>query len=68
MKTRLAYSIFIALALTGCQSGYYTEEDYQRVLKIDSHVHVNSDKGFFYTRIGYCMVMISEGTKLTGLK
>jgi hypothetical protein len=37
----------MTLALAGCQSGYFTEEDFPSVLKIDSHAHINSDKGFF---------------------
>jgi hypothetical protein len=47
MKIRNFYFALIILALAGCQSGYYTEKDYQSVVKIDSHVHLNSDKGFF---------------------
>jgi hypothetical protein len=47
MKIRIAYLIFTALAFSGCQSKYFTEADYQSVLKIDTHVHLNSDKGYF---------------------
>lgn len=47
MKTRSAYFVLVILALAGCQSKYYSAKDYQSVLKIDSHVHINSDKGFF---------------------
>jgi predicted TIM-barrel fold metal-dependent hydrolase len=47
MKIRLASFIISLLALTACQSGYYTEKDYSKVLKIDSHVHIDSDKGLF---------------------
>ncbi|MEI6048069.1 MAG: amidohydrolase family protein [Bacteroidota bacterium] len=47
MKTRIAYFIFVTFTLAGCQSNYFTEKDYQSVLKIDSHVHLNRDKGYF---------------------
>jgi predicted TIM-barrel fold metal-dependent hydrolase len=47
MKIRITYFIFIILALAGCNSGYYSEEDYPSVLKIDSHIHINSDDGAF---------------------
>jgi hypothetical protein len=46
------YLIFLAgsllvLAGSGCRDKYYSEGDYSSVLKIDSHVHINSDKGYF---------------------
>ena len=47
MKTLTIFFIVSLLAFTGCQTNYYTSEDYQSVLKIDAHVHINSDKGFF---------------------
>ncbi|MEI8224368.1 MAG: amidohydrolase family protein [Bacteroidota bacterium] len=47
MKIRIIFFIFMTLSLAGCQNNYFTAEDYQSVLKIDSHVHLNSDKGFF---------------------
>jgi|GEM_PF-6670417 hypothetical protein len=47
MKARVACLISLILILAGCRSGYYTSEDYQTVLKIDSHVHINSDIGCF---------------------
>ncbi len=47
MKTRIAYFIFVTLALAGCQSNFFTAEDFQSVLKIDSHIHINSDDGAF---------------------
>ena len=47
MKKRIAYYILMIVTLSACQSGYYNEADYPSVLKIDSHVHLNSDKGFF---------------------
>jgi predicted TIM-barrel fold metal-dependent hydrolase len=47
MKTCTIFFIIVLLAFTGCQPNYYTSKDYQSVLKIDSHVHIDSDKGFF---------------------
>jgi predicted TIM-barrel fold metal-dependent hydrolase len=47
MKTRIACFIFLILIFTGCQNNYYTSKDYQTVLKIDAHVHINSDRGCF---------------------
>jgi predicted TIM-barrel fold metal-dependent hydrolase len=47
MKTILAFFIIVVLALSGCQNQYFTVDDFQSVKKIDSHVHLNSDKGFF---------------------
>ena len=47
MKTRFAYFILAAIALAGCHNNYYTEKDYLSVRKIDSHVHIDSDKGYF---------------------
>jgi hypothetical protein len=47
MKTRIAFLIIVTITFTGCKSKYFTEEDYQSVLKIDSHTHIRSDKGYF---------------------
>ena len=47
MKIRIIFLIITSLALLRCQNNYYTAADYTSVLKIDSHIHVNSDKGFF---------------------
>lgn len=47
MKIRVIFLIFMTLVLNGCQSKYYTEKDYSSVLKIDSHVHLSTNKGFF---------------------
>jgi predicted TIM-barrel fold metal-dependent hydrolase len=38
--------LLLSAAITGCQSGYYSEKDFQSVLKIDSHFHINSESGF----------------------
>ena len=37
----------IFVILSGCQNSFYTMEDYSSVKKIDSHIHINSDKGYF---------------------
>jgi predicted TIM-barrel fold metal-dependent hydrolase len=47
MKTILYLSSVIAFLLAGCGNSFYTEADYLKVLKIDSHVHLNSEKTFF---------------------
>ena len=46
MKTRIVILILLTRLLAGCQNDYYTEKDFQSVLKIDTHVHLNSDKGY----------------------
>ena len=47
MKANFASYLIISLALINCQRNSYTEEDFSSVLKIDSHIHINSDKGYF---------------------
>jgi predicted TIM-barrel fold metal-dependent hydrolase len=47
MKIRIACIFVLAFVYSACRNNYYTEKDYPSVLKIDSHVHLNSDKGFF---------------------
>ena len=47
MKTGIFCTVLVVLVFIGCKTGYYTSEDFQSVPKIDSHVHLNSDKGFF---------------------
>jgi hypothetical protein len=47
MKLRVSILIGVLMTFTGCQSDYYSAKDFQTVLKIDSHVHISSDKGFF---------------------
>jgi predicted TIM-barrel fold metal-dependent hydrolase len=32
---------------TACNNGYYSEADFKKVLKVDTHVHIVTDKGFF---------------------
>ncbi len=40
-------SLAILFFITGCNSDYYSTKDFQSVHKIDSHVHINSDRGLF---------------------
>lgn len=46
---KIRYFVLPALFLftAGCTGRYYSVEDYPSVLKIDSHIHINSDKGYF---------------------
>ncbi len=44
---RIVCLVIFAVAFSGCQSRYYSKNDFQSVLKIDSHVHLNSDKSYF---------------------
>ena len=47
MKTVIRCFTLLILTFTGCQNDYYSSKDFQAVLKIDSHVHINSDRGCF---------------------
>jgi len=47
MRNTITYIIFALLITTGCRNNYFTKDDYQSVLKIDSHAHIDTDKGFF---------------------
>ena len=47
MNLRSAVFIFLTCFIVGCQSDYYSKEDFQSVPKTDSHVHIDSDRGFF---------------------
>jgi predicted TIM-barrel fold metal-dependent hydrolase len=38
---------FIYLFLLSCQNSFYSERDFNSVRKIDSHIHINTDKGDF---------------------
>jgi len=43
-----AFSLFLIFsALVSCTNHYYSKDDFGSVLKIDSHVHINSDDGTF---------------------
>jgi hypothetical protein len=46
--TKYFISIISAvLIFSGCTSNYYSNADFASVLKIDSHAHIDTDKGFF---------------------
>jgi len=47
MKSKVAFSVLFSLILLSCQNRFYSEGDFTSVLKIDSHVHINTDKGYF---------------------
>jgi len=47
MKPGKLFLIIASFVFTGCRSDYYSEKDYKTVLKIDSHVHLNTGNGFF---------------------
>jgi hypothetical protein len=47
MKNNFVYLISALLIVSGCNSNYFTKDDYQSVLKIDTHAHIDTDKGFF---------------------
>lgn len=47
MKIRFFLMISAILVFTRCHNNFYAAEDYQSVLKIDSHVHLSTGKGFF---------------------
>jgi predicted TIM-barrel fold metal-dependent hydrolase len=46
MAKQIILLLMITL-LSGCQKRFYTEDDFKSVLKIDSHIHINSDDGVF---------------------
>ena len=50
MKTQISLFVLIMMSLAGCNDKYYSKKDYQSVLKVDAHVHLNSDKGYFEDR------------------
>jgi hypothetical protein len=47
MKIRYLFLILITSFFSGCNSDYYSLKDFQSVPKIDSHVHIGSNSGFF---------------------
>jgi hypothetical protein len=47
MRFNLITLFVMALFAFSCQNKYYTEEDFSSILKIDSHIHINSDDGVF---------------------
>jgi len=47
MKLRIILLSVIAGLAISCQNNFYSADDFSSVLKIDSHVHINSDDGAF---------------------
>jgi predicted TIM-barrel fold metal-dependent hydrolase len=47
MKIKITFCLFISFLVLGCQNRFYSEEDFKTVLKIDSHIHINSNDGIF---------------------
>lgn len=47
MAIRLISLLLITIMALSCQKKHYTEKDFSSVLKIDSHIHINSDDGVF---------------------
>ena len=47
MKNTVLTLFLIAAAFAGCKNNYYSSEDFSKVLKIDTHVHIGSDDGAF---------------------
>lgn len=46
----MAETLFLAsllFGITGCRKEYYTQEDFRRILKVDSHSHIDSYNGYF---------------------
>jgi len=52
MKTKFIPFILALMTFTGCHSRFFTDKDFQTILKIDSHVHLNSQNGFFEEQAG----------------
>ena len=47
IKSSILFVVFAGLILSGCKNNYYTMKDFQSVLKIDSHAHIDKEKGYF---------------------
>ena len=47
MKLKIISTLFLPVVLLGCRNRFYSEDDFASVRKIDSHIHINSDKGYF---------------------
>jgi len=47
MKTIFSKLAILALVTAGCQTRYYSPDDFSSVRKIDSHIHIGSDDGVF---------------------
>jgi hypothetical protein len=47
MRPGILQLILVMMTFSSCQINYYSQEDFQVIPKIDAHVHLNSDKGYF---------------------
>ena len=47
MRIFFVYAFIFLLALTGCQSNFYSEKDFQSVKKVDAHMHLRTDRTIF---------------------
>ena len=47
MKTNLFFSLLLIILSAACRNNYYSEAEFSKVLKIDAHVHLNSENTFF---------------------
>lgn len=47
MKTKLLAALLFTAVFLSCRNNYYTLDDFNSVLKIDSHIHINSSDGVF---------------------
>ncbi len=47
MIKKFIIPILFLLVISGCRKGYYTYDDFSSVPKIDAHVHINNDRGYF---------------------
>jgi predicted TIM-barrel fold metal-dependent hydrolase len=47
MKIRQLLFVVASLSIFGCKGNYYSENDFGSVRKIDAHVHIDNNNGFF---------------------
>ena len=47
MERIIISMISVALFFSGCKNNYFSRDDYQSVLKIDTHAHIDTDKSLF---------------------
>jgi len=47
MRFKSIVSLATSVLLISCQGNFYSSEDFPEVRKIDSHIHINGEKGIF---------------------
>jgi hypothetical protein len=47
MSNKIVYFICAVVILASCKNDFYTKDDFHSVLKIDTHAHIDTNKGFF---------------------